>query len=387
MSEPGATTGRVVVAPDSFKGSATAAEVAAAIARGMRGVLLDTEVIEHPIADGGEGTVDAVVRAGWRRLGATVAGPLGKPLRASCAVEGGHAVVELAAASGLGCLPFPGPTRHTARTASTRGVGELVRHALDAGATRVTVAIGGSCTTDGGAGLLTGLGARVRTVGGADVAPGGEGLLDVAALDLGGLDPRLQDTEVVVACDVDNPLLGQQGAAAVYGPQKGAAPHDVELLDRALARWADVVAAATGTDLRNLPGAGAAGGVGFALAAVLGARLLPGAPLLLDATGFRRHLGPGVLVVVGEGSLDAQSLRGKGPLTAARIATDASARVVAVAGRSAISSERAAAAGIEATWALVDLEPDPARCMAEAPRLLEEAGRRVAHWWQVAAGS
>ncbi len=385
MAEPPGSIGRVVVAPDSFKGSATAAEAAAAVARGVRSVLPDAEVVEHPIADGGEGTVDAVLRTGWRRVVTTVSGPLGAPVRASYAVAGGHAVVELAAAAGLGCLPASGPTPHSARSATTRGLGELVRHALDGGATRVTLALGGSCTTDGGAGLLAGLGARVRTADGADVAAGGAGLLDAASLDLGGLDPRLQDTDLVVACDVDNPLLGPDGAAAVYAPQKGASPEDVELLDRALGRWADVVSAATGTDRRTLPGAGAAGGAGFALAAVLGARLRAGAPLLLDATGFRRHLAPGVLVVVGEGSLDEQSLRGKGPLAAARIATGASARVVAVAGRSAISDEQATAAGIEAIWALLDLEPDPDRCIAEAPRLLVEAGRRVARWWEAAA--
>jgi glycerate kinase len=378
---------RIVVAPDSFKGSATASQAAAAIARGVRSVLPDAPVVEHPIADGGEGTVDAVVRAGLRRVETTVTGPLGDPVRASYALGGQGGVVELATAAGLGCLPPPGPTSHTARVATTRGVGELVRHALDGGVRRVTVAIGGSATTDGGAGLLAGLGARVTSADERDLPPGGAALLDVASLDLGRLDPRLRETDVVVACDVDNPLLGPHGAATVYGPQKGASPEDVELLDRALGRWADVVSESTGTDLCDLPGAGAAGGVGFSLAAVLGAELRPGAPILLDATGFHRHLAPGALVVVGEGSFDEQSLRGKGPVATARIARAAGARAVVVAGRAAVSPAQAAAAGIEAVWALTDLEPDPARCMAEAPPLLEEVGRRLALWWQSSGSS
>jgi glycerate kinase len=269
----------------------------------------------------------------------------------------------------------------TARTATTRGVGELVLRAVQDGATTVTLGIGGSCTTDGGAGLLVALGARLLTADGRPVGPGGAGLLESARLDLTGLDPRLREVQIVVACDVDNPLLGPDGAAAVYAPQKGAGPEDVALLERALRRWADLVGDTVGTDLRDRPGAGAAGGVGFALAAVLGARLEPGAPLLLEASGFRRHVGPGSLVVVGEGSFDRQSLRGKGPVVAARLARDASARVVVVAGRSSVGAEEAGAVGVDAVFTLADLEADPRRCVAEAPRLLEETGRRVARWW------
>jgi glycerate kinase len=372
---------RVVLSPDSFKGSASAAEVAAALGRGLRTVLPDLDVVEHPIADGGEGTVEAVVRSGLLPVCTTVCGPLGQPLRAAYAVSARHAVVELAEAAGLGCLPAPGPTPATARTATTRGVGELILHAVEGGATRVTLGIGGSCTTDGGAGLLSALGARVVTADGHDVGPGGTGLLDVAHLDLAGLDPRLRETDIVVACDVDNPLVGSEGAAAVYAPQKGAGAEDVALLERGLQRWADAVAETTGVDLRDLPGAGAAGGVGFALAATLGARLEPGAPLLLEATGFHRHLAPGALVVTGEGSFDRQSLRGKGPMAVARAARDASARVAVVAGCSTVSAVDAAGAGVDAVFTLLDLEPDPATCITDAERLLEETGRRVARWW------
>ncbi len=372
---------RVVVAPDKFKGSLTAEEAAAAIARGIRRAVPGVEVVEHPIADGGEGTVDAVVRAGWNRVPATVTGPTGDPVQASYAVRGASAVIELAAAAGLACLPPPGPTRHTALTASTRGLGELVTHALDRGARAVTVAIGGSATTDGGSGLLTALGARVLTSGGEDVPPGGAALTDAVSLDLAALDRRLEDVDLTVACDVDNPLAGPTGAATVFAPQKGALPQDVELLDRALAQWADVVDTATGADQRDLPGAGAAGGVGFALAAVLGARLRPGIGLLLELTGLRGLLAPGTLVVVGEGSLDAQSLRGKGPIGVARAARAAGATVVALAGRSEVSPEEARAAGLDGVWALADVEPDPARSMADAGRLLEELAVRLAPRW------
>lgn len=372
---------RVVLAPDSFKGSASAAEVAAALHRGLRAVLPDVEVVEHPIADGGEGTVDAVVRSGLVPVSVMAHGPLGLPLRATYAVKADHAVVELAAVAGMGCLPAPGPTAVTARVAGTAGVGELILHAVEAGATRVTLGIGGSCTTDGGAGLLAALGARVSTVDGGDVPAGGVGLLEVSRVDLTTLDPRLRETVIEVACDVDNPLVGNEGAAAVYAPQKGAGPEDVALLERGLQRWADAVADATGADLRDLPGAGAAGGVGFAVAAALGARLRPGARLLLEATGFHRHLSSGTLVITGEGSFDGQSLRGKGPLAVARAAKDASARVAVVAGRSTLSPADAAAAGIEAVFTLVDLEPDPALCITEAVRLVEEVGSRVGRWW------
>lgn len=381
MAFPSVPVTRVVIAPDKFKGSVTAAEAAAAISRGFRRVAPTIEIVEHPIADGGEGTVDAVVRAGFTRVPVEVAGPLGRPVRTSYAVRGTDAVVELAGAAGLACLPPPGPTRHTARTATTRGVGEIVRHAVDAGATSVTLGIGGSATTDGGAGLLMALGARVLTPSGAEVPSGGVALLDAAVLDLDVLKDRLRHVVITVACDVDNPLLGPAGTAAVYGAQKGASAEDVMLLDRALSRWADVIAAVTGADLRDLAGAGAAGGVGFAAAAVLGATLRPGVDLLLEVTGFGRHLGPGTLVIVGEGSLDGQSLRGKGPVGVAQAARAIGAMAVAVAGRADITPVQARLAGLEAVYTLAELEPDQARSMARAEGLLEEVAARVAAEW------
>ncbi|MGY1744244.1 glycerate kinase [Blastococcus sp. SYSU D00695] len=366
---------RVVVAPDSFKGSLTAAAAAAALARGLRRGAPGAEVVERPVADGGEGTVELVLRHGFAPAGVRVTGPLGEPVKAVYAVRGDTAVVEMAAAAGLGRLPGP-PDDATARAASTAGVGELLAAALDAGASRGVLGIGGSATTDGGAGAVAALGARLLAADGTAVGPGGAALLDLDRLDLAGLDPRLRDVELLVACDVDNPLTGPAGAAAVYGSQKGAGPGTVALLDRALARWADVVADATGEDMRAVPGAGAAGGLGFAAAALLGARIVPGVDLLLELTGFDDALRDARLVVVGEGRLDAQSLRGKGPLGVAARARAAGAAVVAVAGACDLADP--VTAGLDAVYELRDLEPDPARSMRRAAELLEAVGERIA---------
>jgi glycerate kinase len=248
-----------------------------------------------------------------------------------------------------------------------------------AGARRVVLGIGGSATTDGGAGLLQALGAELLDADGAPVGPGGAALEQLARVDVSGVATALGGAEVVVACDVDNPLTGPSGAAAVYGPQKGAGPDDVVLLDRCLARLADAVAGATGRDLRDEPGAGAAGGVGFAALAVLGAQLRPGIDLLLDLLGFDRLVAGADLVVVGEGSLDGQSLRGKAPVGVARRARAAGVpAVVAVCGRRDLDDAALQGAGIDAAHALTDLEPDPERCMAEAGPLLEQLAQRIA---------
>src|SRR4051794_23835690 len=259
----------VVLAPDKFKGSLSAPEAVAALARGLRRAVPWVRLVEHPIADGGEGTVDMVLAHGFAPVAVEVRGPTGEPVTARYALKGDTAVVEMAAAAGLGLLPS-GPDDDTARTATTYGVGELLRDALDRGARRIVLGIGGSATTDGGRGMAEALG--VRLIG--------------DQLDLSGLEPRVAETDVVVACDVDNPLTGPSGAAAVYGPQKGAGPETVTLLDRALGHWADLVATATGHDLRELPGAGAAGGLGFGAAALLGAEGRSGVELPLELSGF-----------------------------------------------------------------------------------------------------
>ncbi|TFV86086.1 glycerate kinase [Blastococcus sp. CT_GayMR20] len=370
-----------MVAPDTFKGSLTAAEAAAALARGLRRRLPGVRVVEHPIADGGEGSVEMVLRHGFRPVSCEVHGPTGEPVAATYALLGDTALVEMAEAAGLGLLPEGGPDDRTARTASTYGVGELVRDALDKGARRIVLAVGGSATTDGGAGMAAALGARTWTASGPVRPVGGAHLIDVERLDVDGLDARLPDAAVVVACDVDNPLTGPSGAAAVYGPQKGATAETVALLDRALNHWADLVTASTGRDLRGLPGAGAAGGLGFGAASLLGAEVRSGIDTLLELSGFARTVAGADLVIVGEGSLDEQSLHGKGPIGVATAAARAGARVVAVAGRSTVPLDRLRAVGIDDVHTLSELEPDTGRSMRQAADLLETIAERIAAAW------
>jgi len=370
---------RVVVAPDKFKGSATAQQVAAAIAAGLRRARPDLDVVEIPVADGGDGTVAAALAAGFAPVRVRAEGPAGARVEAIFAIRAGTAVIELAEVAGLRRLPAGGEAPALAPlTASTFGVGQLIAAALDAGATTVVLGIGGSAATDGGAGMVQALGVRLADVRGHDLARGGAALCDLSAIDAAGLDRRIAGTRLLVASDVDNPLLGPAGAAAVFGPQKGASPADVALLDRALARWAALTAAATGRDLARAPGAGAAGGTGFAALAYLGARLVPGADLVLDLTGFGAALAGAGLVITGEGSLDRQSLGGKAPVGVARAAARRGVPVIAVAGRVGLTAAELAAAGFAAAYSLADLEPDQAVSMARAAELLERIGRMVA---------
>ena len=378
MSPTGGRPRRVVVAPDTFKGSLSAADVTASLAEGLRAVVPDVDVVAVPVADGGDGTLEAVLAAGYRRVGARVPGPTGEPLDAALAVRGTTAVVEMALASGLSVLPGG---RLEPTGATSRGTGGLVRAALDAGCTEVVLGVGGSACTDGGAGLLEGLGATLRDRSGRTLPPGGAALADLARVDLDGLDARLRGVRLVLASDVDNPLLGPDGAAAVYGPQKGAAPDDVARLDAALARWVEVLDGALPSGAREVadrPGAGAAGGVGFAAMAVLGARQRPGADVVLGLADLDGHLRGADLVVTGEGSLDGQTLSGKAPLAVARRAAAARVPCVAVAGRCLLSAGELGGAGFAAAYALTDLEPDEEVCRARAADLLRRLGQRVA---------
>jgi glycerate 2-kinase len=305
-------------------------------------------------------------------------GPTGEPVTAALAVRDQVAVVELAEASGLRRLPGGRPA---ATTATSRGTGELIRAALDLGCRQVVLGIGGSASTDGGAGMVQALGARLLDAAGAELGPGGAALADLDRIDVSGLDPRIRQTEVTVASDVDNPLLGRQGAAAVYGPQKGASTDDVALLDAALARWAAVARAATGVDAADRPGAGAAGGVGFAAIVFLGAEIRSGIDYLLDLLQVRAAIDGARLVVTGEGSLDDQTLRGKAPAGVAAAARAAGVPTVAVAGRSTLDPAALEPAGIARVYLLSDLEPDPERSVRDpAPLLPSLAGRIAADW-------
>ncbi|HEX8781237.1 MAG TPA: glycerate kinase [Nocardioides sp.] len=363
---------RVLVAPDKFKGSLSAVEVAEAVRRGLWAGAADTASLEVrclPVADGGDGTLASAVAAGFELVPARATGPTGEPVGTGWARHGDTAVVEMADVSGLVRLP---EGRLQPLTATSRGTGELIAQALDAGVDRIVLGIGGSACTDGGAGMLQALGIRLLDASGDELPPGGGALAAIDRLDPSELHPRLSDVEIVVACDVDNPLTGPTGAAATYGPQKGAGPDDVVALDRNLARFADLVAASCGRDDRDVPGAGAAGGVGFAAVSLMGARLQPGIDLMLDLLDFDRHVRGSDLVVIGEGSLDSQSLHGKAPVGVARRARAAGATVVAVCGVSSLEPDDLTGVGITAVHALADLEADPATSMREAARLLEE---------------
>jgi glycerate 2-kinase len=378
--------GHVVVAPDKFKGSLTAREVAARVAAGIATALAESgapevPVLQVPVADGGDGTVDAALAAGFERVAVRAEGPTGEPVDTAFAVHEGTAVVEMADVSGLRLLP---PDRLAPLTASSYGTGEVVRAALDRGCHTVVLGIGGSASTDGGAGIVQALGGRLLDETGTELPRGGAALASLDRVDLSGLHHRLAQTRVVVASDVDNPLLGPNGAAAVYGPQKGADTRQVPLLDAALGRWADVVEAAVGPGsppYRDRPGAGAAGGVGFAAMAVLGGELEPGIGLVLDLVRFADHLPGAQLVITGEGSLDEQTLNGKAPAGVAAAAAKAGVPVVAVAGRLALDPDRLRVAGIAAAAALTDIEPDVRRCLADAGPLLERLTASRARGW------
>jgi glycerate kinase len=312
----------IVFAPDSFKGSLTSVQVARALADGWCRARPGDTALLCPLADGGEGTLEAIAAAGgWDWRTAAAHDPLGRPIPARwlCSVDGSRAVVEMAGASGLSRLA---PAERDPVGAASTGTGDLLRAALDAGVESIILGIGGSATTDGGAGLLRGLGARVDR--------------DAPVADLAGLDARLATVDLAVACDVSNPLLGPSGAAAVYGPQKGASPADVTELDRRLGVYADALEAAVGRSVRDVPGAGAAGGVGFGLLAIAGRfrsfALRPGVELVMEATNFTARLVGADLVITGEGRIDAQTGFGKTALGVAQLAAEAGVPCVAVGG-------------------------------------------------------
>ncbi|MEV6976114.1 glycerate kinase [Kitasatospora sp. NPDC093806] len=367
--------GHVVVAPDKFKGTLEAAEAAARIAVGIRRAAPGVEVRELPVADGGEGTLAAALAAGFARVPAKVAGPTGLPVDAAFAVRGTTAVVELAQASGLARLPAG---RTAPLAAGSYGVGQLIARAVALGAERIVLGLGGSACTDGGAGMVQALGVPLLDAVGAELPPGGAALRRLDRIDPAPAARALAGVELVVACDVDNPLLGPRGAAAVYGPQKGASGEDLVVLEEGLTRFADVVGAAVGRDVRDAPGAGAAGGVGFAALALLGATVRPGIEFLLDLLGFDEAVRGARLVVTGEGCLDAQTLHGKAPAGVAAAAARAGVPVVAVAGRVELSEREWRAAGFVAAYALGELGERPGDGLTRAGELAEVAGERLA---------
>ncbi|MGC5566760.1 glycerate kinase [Streptomyces sp. FR-108] len=378
VNRTGSQIQRVLIAADKFKGSLTAVQVAERVTAGLRRIAPGVEVEALPVADGGDGTVAAAVAAGFERHEVRVAGPLGAEVTAAFALREGTAVVEMAEASGLQRLPAG---TFAPLTASTYGTGELLRAALDAGARTIVLGVGGSATTDGGAGMLAALGARFLDEDGEPVPPGGGSLGELATADLTGLDARLAAADVVLASDVDNPLTGPKGAAAVYGPQKGASPDEVAVLDAGLAHCAAILEKSVGgraAEYAVAPGAGAAGGIGYGALVGLGASFRPGIEVMLDVLGFASALERATLVITGEGSLDEQTLHGKAPAGVAAAARAGGKEVIAVCGRLALAPEALGRAGIRRVYPLTDVEPDVGRCIADAGPILETVAERIA---------
>ncbi|HEX6487315.1 MAG TPA: glycerate kinase [Candidatus Dormibacteraeota bacterium] len=368
---------RFVAAPNAFKGSLTAPEAAAAISRGIRAVFTDVEVLEVPIADGGDGTVAALVAARRGELRqAEVEGPLGAPVDAAFGLidGGGAAVVELASASGLTLLAAD---RLDPLRASTFGFGQLLEAARRAGATRIIAGIGGSATNDGGAGMAQALGYRLLDESGAELPRGAQPLARLARIDAAGLDPAWRKIRVEVATDVRNPLCGPDGATAVYGPQKGVAPEMVSELDSALAHLADVVARDLGIEVAELAGAGAAGGTGAGLAAFLHATLEPGAPLVVEASGFDAALLGAACVFTGEGAVDRQTLFGKAPIEVARRARAAGVPTVLLAGSLGEGWREVYEHGVDAVQPISEGPASLESLEASAGALLERAAERA----------
>ena len=374
MSEAAPT---VVIAPDSFKGSCSSVEAARAIARGVRAAFgTRAEVLELPMADGGEGTLDALVAAwGGEVARVPTSDALGRPREGRVgygrtAAGGLRAIIEAADANGL---PAVSDLPLQPLDADSHGVGELILAALDAGTDELLLCIGGSATNDGGAGMLRALGARLLDAQGRDVAGGARGLLDVQQVDLRGIDPRAARVSWRIACDVDNPLTGPRGAAAVFGPQKGADAQQVAEIERGLGRFSELLAAAVGTDapqLRQQRGIGAAGGLALGLTTLFGAQLVPGARLVSGAIGLREALAAATLVFTGEGRLDAQSLDGK---VVSRVLAEAApgAAVIVLAGSIGLSPEETRAAGISAAFSIAQGPATLEEMSADATRLLE----------------
>jgi glycerate kinase len=369
---------KIVIAPDSFKESLSAMEVAIEIEAGFKEIFPHAQYLKMPVADGGEGTVQAMIDAtSGRRIEVTVSGPLGEPVPAFYGLTGGDlvAVIEMAAASGL-ALVAP-HLRNPLRT-SSHGTGELIRCALDAGARRFVLGVGGSATNDGGAGMLQALGVRLLDAQGADLAPGGGALAQLARIDASHLDPRIKECIFDIACDVSNPLVGPQGASVVFGPQKGATAEMVRQLDANLLHYANVIARDHGAEIADVPGAGAGGGISAAMMAFLGGRLRPGSEIVTDAIGLDLALHDADLVITGEGRVDSQSIHGKTPIGVARVAQRHGKPVIAIAGSLSADSAVVHLHGIDALFGAVSRPCSVDEAFDDAAFNVRRAARNIA---------
>ena len=358
---------KIVIAPDSFKGSATSREISQWIENGIHAIIPDCETVKIAIGDGGEGSLDAVLNAGFTEHPAEVSGPLGNPVTARFAMRNDTAFIEMAQASGLSQLPSG---KKDALHSTSFGTGQLIRTALDKGATTIILAIGGTATTDAGAGALQALGAKLRDAAGNEVSPGGASLIDCVEIDTTELDSRIPDVSFIVASDVKNPLLGTHGAARVFSPQKGASPEEVEILEKTLSHFASLV----GGEYASLPGTGAAGGFGFMAYAFLKAEARSGIDLILDLVGFDSHLVGANYIVTGEGRFDSQSVQGKAPWGILQRAEKLSIPTFLVCG----DADNQQGSNFQEIFTLTSLEPDIDYCIKNPAPLVTQLGAQIA---------
>ncbi|EGQ7698713.1 glycerate kinase [Vibrio vulnificus] len=369
---------KIIIAPDSYKESLTAMDVAIAIEKGFKQVLPDAHYVKLPMADGGEGTVQSMVDAtGGTIIEHTVTGPLGQRVDGFFGLlgEGKTAVIEMAAASGLHLVT---PDQRNPLITTTFGTGELIKAALDHGVKHIIVGIGGSATNDGGIGMAQALGIKLLDAYGNALGHGGGELAKLATIDCSQLDPRLAQVRLEVACDVDNPLCGTKGASAVFGPQKGATPEMVTILDENLAHYATVIKQQLGVDVRDMAGAGAAGGMGAALLGLLNAELRPGIEIVMDAVRLDEIVADADLVITGEGRIDSQTIHGKTPIGVARTAKKHDLPVIGIAGCLSADCGVVHEHGLDAVFAVVNRSVDLPTALAEAAENVELTARNVA---------
>ncbi|EGR4148847.1 TPA: glycerate kinase [Vibrio cholerae] len=372
---------KVVIAPDSFKESLTAKQVCDAIQAGLARVWHDAKFVAIPVADGGEGTVQSLVDATQGRLvEVKVMGPQGKRVEAFYGMLGDNqtAVIEMAAASGLHHVPL---AQRDPKLTTSFGTGELIRHALDQGVTKLIIGLGGSATNDGGVGMLAALGARFTNADGDPIQLTGGGLRELTHIDLQDFDPRLQNCDILVACDVNNPLCGDKGASAVFGPQKGATPEDVQLLDGALRQFGLLTEKVTGNMVLESAGAGAAGGMGAALLAYTQARLRPGIEIVLETVQLAHQVSDADLVITGEGRIDSQTVHGKTPMGVAKVAKRFDVPVLALCGCTGDNYQAVYQCGIDAVFAAVPRAMSLENALKESDFNLADLAENVARLW------
>ncbi|WP_240375932.1 glycerate kinase [Bacillus piscicola] len=368
---------KIVIAPDSFKGSLPAKGVAAAIEKGIKKAFPQAETLCLPIADGGEGTMDTLVAAtGGKKKEVRVTGPLGDPIDAAYGILGDRktCVIEMAAASGIDLVP---KEKLNPMTATTYGTGELIKQALDDGLRSFILALGGSATNDGGAGMLQALGVRLKNEAGDEVAVGGEALAHVRNVDVDGFDSRIKDSDFLIASDVQSPLIGPYGASCVFGPQKGATPAQVAILDKSLENWADQVEHVTGIHLHDFPGAGAAGGIGGAFAAFFAAEMKRGIDVVIEKTELEKALLEADLLITGEGQADAQTAAGKTPMGAAQAALKQGVPSIIIAGSVGAGIEELYQFGVVSVHSIIQRPMTLEKAMQETEALLALTSEQV----------